>query len=198
PARVLHGVQRKVAAINERLAIDDVLIVPYYDRSDLVDQTIGKVSHTILQGITLVFVVLIIFLGRLRSALIIGVTIPFAMVTVFILMNIFKIPANLLSLGAIDFGIIVDAAIVMTEAVLRRREASPRAGPDEADARAAALQVAGPIFFATLIIIPTYLPLFAFHRIEAKLFYPMIYAVGFAQIGALLLALLLVPGLSYL
>src|SRR5215831_5308925 len=171
PSRVLHGVQRKVAALNERLAIDDVRIVPYYDRSDLVDQTIGKVSHTILQGI--------------------------ALVTVFTLMNIFKIPANLLSLGAIDFGIIVDAAIVMTEAVLRRREARPNERLNEADARAAALQVARPIFFATLIIITTYLPLFAFHRIEAKLFYPMIYAVGFAQIGALLLALLLVPGLSY-
>jgi heavy metal efflux system protein len=198
PSRVLHDIHGKVAELNERLAIDDVRIVPYYDRSDLVGQTIGKVSRTILQGITLVFIVLIFFLGRLRSALIIGVTIPFAMVTVFILMNIFNISANLLSLGAIDFGIIVDAAIVMTEAILRRREASPDERLSEADARAAALQVARPIFFATLIIITAYLPLFAFHRIEAKLFYPMIYAVGFAQIGALLLALLLVPGLSYL
>src|SRR5215831_1647921 len=197
PSQVLRGVHRKIAELNERLAADDVRIVPYYDRSDLVDQTIGKVSHTILQGIALVFIVLIIFLGSPRSALIIGVTIPFAMVTVFTLMNIFKIPANLLSLGAIDFGIIVDAAIVMTEAVLRRREARPNERLSEADALAAALQVARPIFFATLIIITAYLPLFAFHRIEAKLFYPMIYAVGFAQIGALLLALLLVPGLSY-
>src|SRR5215510_924773 len=197
PSQVLLGVHRKIAELNERLATDDVRIMTYYDRSDLVDQTIGKVSHTILRGIALVFIVLIIFLGSPRSALIIAITIPFAMMTAFILMNFFKIPANLLSLGAIDFGIIVDAAIVMTEAVLRRREASPRERLDEADARAAALQVARPIFFATLIIITTYLPLFAFHRIEAKLFYPMIYAVGFAQIGALLLALLLVPGLSY-
>jgi cobalt-zinc-cadmium resistance protein CzcA len=198
PSRVLHGVHRKVAELNERLAMDDVRIVPYYDRTDLVGQTISKVSHTIVQGITLVFIVLIVFLGRLRSALIIGVTIPFAMATVFILMNIFKMPANLLSLGAIDFGIIVDAAIVMMEAILRRREARPDERLNEADARSAALQVARPIFFATLIIITAYLPLFAFQRIEAKLFYPMIYAVGFAQIGALLLALFLVPGLSYL
>jgi cobalt-zinc-cadmium resistance protein CzcA len=197
PSRVLRGVHRKVAELNERLAMDDVQIVPYYDRSDLVGQTIGKVSRTILQGIAIVLIVLIIFLGSLRGALIIGATIPFAMVTAFILMNIFKIPANLLSLGAIDFGIIVDAAIVMTEAVLRRREARPNERLNEADARAAALQVARPIFFATLIIITAYLPLFAFQRIEAKLFYPMIYAIGFAQIGALLLALLLVPGLSY-
>ena len=197
PSQVLLGVHRKIAELNERLATDDVRIMTYYDRSDLVDQTIGKVSHTILRGIALVFIVLIIFLGSPRSALIIAITIPFAMMTAFILMNIFKIPANLLSLGAIDFGIIVDAAIVMTEAILRRREARPNEPFNEADARAAALQVARPIFFATLIIIAAYLPLFAFHRIEAKLFYPMIYAVGFAQIGALLLALLLVPGLSY-
>ena len=198
PSRVLEGVRVKVAELNERLANDDVRIVPYYDRTDLVNQTISKVSHTIVQGIGLVFFVLILFLGSVRSALIVGLTIPFAMITVFILMNAFKIPANLLSLGAIDFGIIVDASIVMTEAILRRREARPDSLLTVSDAADAALQVARPIFFATLIIITTYLPLFAFDRIEAKLFYPMIYAVGFAQLGALLLALFLVPGLAYL
>jgi heavy metal efflux system protein len=151
-----------------------------------------------LQGIGLVFVVLILFLGSPRSALIVGIVIPFAMATVFILMNLFKLPANLLSLGAIDFGIIVDPAIVMTEAILRRREASPNEPLDESDAADAARQVTRPIFFATLIIITTYLPLFAFDRVEARLFYPMVYAVGFAQFGALLLALTLVPGLAYL
>jgi cobalt-zinc-cadmium resistance protein CzcA len=198
PSRVLAGVHAKVAELNQRLAADDVRIVPYYDRSELVNQTISKVSHTILQGIGLVFFVLILFLGSPRSALIVGITIPFAMVTVFILMNLFKIPANLLSLGAIDFGIIVDAAIVVTEAILRRREAEPDRPLTEGDAADAAHQVARPIFFATLIIITTYLPLFAFDRIEARLFYPMVYAVGFAQLGALLLALTLVPGLAYL
>ena len=132
-------------------------------------------------------IVLILFLGSARSALIVGITIPFAMVTAFILMNLTKISANLLSLGAIDFGIIVDGAIVMTEAILRRREAKPDEPLTEADARDAARQVARPIFFATLIIITTYLPLFAFQRVEAKLFYPMAYAVGFAQLGALAL-----------
>src|SRR5229473_2881959 len=198
PSRVLQGVHAKVAELNERLAADDVQIVPYYDRSDLVGQTVSKVSHTIFQGIGLVLIVLILFLGSPRSALIVGITIPFAMVTVFVLMNFFKIPANLLSLGAIDFGIIVDAAIVVTEAILRRRESKPDEPLIEADAREAAHQVAGPIFFATLIIIAAYLPLFAFERIEAKLFYPMVYAIGFAQLGALLLALALVPGLAYL
>src|SRR6516165_2760695 len=198
PSRVLEGIHAKVAELNERLAADDVQIVPYYDRSDLVGQTVAKVSHTIFQGIGLVLIVLILFLGSARSALIVAITIPFAMVTVFVLMYFFRIPANLLSLGAIDFGIIVDAAIVMTEAILRRRESKPDEPLTEADARAAAHQVARPIFFATLIIIAAYLPLFAFQRIEAKLFYPMVYAIGFAQLGALLLSLSLVPGLAYL
>jgi cobalt-zinc-cadmium resistance protein CzcA len=198
PSRVLEGIHAKVAELNERLKADDVQIVPYYDRSDLVGQTVSKVSHTIFQGIGLVVLVLLLFLGSARSALIVAVTIPFAVVTVFVLMNLFHIPANLLSLGAIDFGIIVDAAIVMIEAILRRRESKPAEPLTEADARAAANQVARPIFFATLIIITAYLPLFAFQRAEARLFYPMVYAVGFAQFGALVLALALVPGLAYI
>jgi cobalt-zinc-cadmium resistance protein CzcA len=198
PSQVIDGIHAKVAQLNERLKSDGVQIVPYIDRADLVDATIDKISHTIFQGIGLVLIVLILFLGSPRSAVIIGVTIPFAMLTAFILMNLFRVPANLLSLGAIDFGIIVDGAIVMTEAILRRREAEPDRPLTEGDAAMAAHQVARPIFFATLIIIATYLPLFAFQRIEAKLFYPMAYAVGFAQFGALLLALTLVPGLAYL
>ncbi len=148
-------------------------------------------------GIGLVLIVLILFLGSPRSALIVGITVPFAMVMAFILMYHAGISANLLSLGAIDFGIIVDGAIVMTEAILRRREAKPNEPLTEADVRDAACQVARPIFFATAIIITTYLPLFAFQRIEAKLFYPMVYAVGYAQLGALAFALLVVPGLAY-
>jgi heavy metal efflux system protein len=198
PSRVIDGIHAKVKELNAHLKADDVRIVPYIDRSDLVDATVDKVSHTIFQGIGLVFLVLILFLGNIRGALIVGITIPFALVTAFILMNLTKISANLLSLGAIDFGIIVDGAIVMTEAVLRRREARPDEPLNETDVADAAQQVARPIFFATLIIITAYLPLFAFQRVEAKLFYPMVYAVGFAQLGALLLALTLVPGLAYL
>ena len=194
-SRAIHA---KVAELNARLKGEDVQIVPYLDRADLVDATIDKISHTIFQGIGLVLIVLILFLGSPRTALIIGLTIPFAMLIAFIMMNLARVPANLLSLGAIDFGIIVDGAIVMTEAILRRREADPERPLTESDAALAAHQVARPIFFSTLIIITTYLPLFAFQRIEAKLFYPMVYAVGFAQFGALLLALCLVPGLAYL
>jgi len=198
PSRVLDGVHAKVAELNERLKADDVQIAPYLDRADLVDATVEKVSYTIFQGVGLVLIVLILFLGSPRSAVIVGLTIPFAMMMAFILMGLANIPANLLSLGAIDFGIIVDGAIVMTEAILRRREARPDEPLDETDVADAARQVARPIFFATLIIIAAYLPLFAFQRVEAKLFYPMAYAIGFAQFGALLMALALVPGLAYL
>ena len=197
PSQVLKGVHAKIAELNARLKADDVQIVPYLDRTNLVEATIDKVTHTVFAGIALVLIVLIMFLGSPRSALIVGVTVPFAMVTVFILMYHAGISANLLSLGAIDFGIIVDGAIVMTDAILRRREAKPNEPLAEADVRNAARQVARPIFFSTAIIITTYLPLFAFHRIEAKLFYPMVYAVGFAQLGALLFALLVIPGLAY-
>ncbi len=198
PSRVIDGVHAKVAELNEQLKAQDVQIVPYIDRADLVDATIHRVGETIFQGVALVFVVLILFLGSARAAVIIGLTIPFAMVTTFILMYFARISANLLSLGAIDFGIIVDGAIVMTEAILRRREMDPAQPMTEAVAASTAHQVARPILFGTLIIITTYVPLFAFQSVEAKLFHPMAYAVGFAQFGALLLTLLLVPGLAYI
>jgi heavy metal efflux system protein len=198
PSHVLDGIHAKVAELNKRLKAEDVQIVPYLDRSGLVNATVDKVSHTIFTGIGFVLIVLILFLGTPRSALIVGLTIPFAMLVAFSLMDLTKIPANLLSLGAIDFGIIVDASIVMTEAILRRREAKPHEPLVDADARDAALQVARPIFFATLIIIAAYLPLFAFQRVEAKLFLPMAYAVGYAQLGALLFALLVIPGVAYM
>jgi cobalt-zinc-cadmium resistance protein CzcA len=197
PSLVLDGVHAKIAELNARLKADNVQIVPYLDRTNLVDSTIDKVSHTIFSGIGLVLIVLILFLGSPRSALIVGVTVPFAMVVAFILMYHAGISANLLSLGAIDFGIIVDGAIVMTEAILRRRESKPGQPLSEAEVGDAARQVARPIFFSTAIIITTYLPLFAFQHVEAKLFYPMVYAVGFAQLGALVFALLVVPGLAY-
>src|SRR5450755_995462 len=198
PSRVLDGVQTKVTELNEELKAEGVQIVPYLDRSSLVDATVDKVSHTVFEGIGLVLIVLILFLGSPRSALLVGMTIPFAMVVAFILMNHTRIPANLLSLGAIDFGIVVDGAIVMMEAILRRREAKPGEPLDEADIRTAARQVARPIFFSTLIIIAAYMPLFTFQRIEAKLFSPMAYAVGYAQFGALVFALMVIPGLAYL
>ena len=198
PSQTLRGVHEKVKALNAKLAASDVRIVPYIDRDDLVHATIHKVGQTILEGITLVFLILILFLGSPKSAVVVAVSIPLALVSVFSLLNLTHVSANLLSLGAIDFGILVDGAIVVTEAVLRRREAMPNEELSESEAKAATLQVTRPIFFASLIIITAYLPLFSFERAEAKLFTPMAYTMGYALFGALLTALALVPGLAYI
>src|SRR5271154_6992830 len=198
PSQTLRGVHAKVAELNAKLADPGVRIVPYIDRDELVRSTIHKVGQTILEGITLVFLILIIFLGSPRSAFVVAVSIPMALVSVFSLLNLTHVSANLLSLGAIDFGILVDGAIVVTEAVLRRREAMPEEELSESEAKAATLQVTRPIFFASLIIITAYLPLFSFERAEAKLFTPMAYTMGYALFGALLTALGLVPALAYM
>ena len=138
------------------------------------------------------------FSAARRSALIAATTIPFALASVFILMHLTNMPANLFSLGALDFGIIVDGAIVVTEAVLRKREAEPDRSLTEQDVLCTTPQVARPIFFATLIIITAYLPLFAFERAEAKLFSPMARTVGYALLGALLCTFTLIPGLAFM
>src|SRR5271165_4687052 len=186
PSKTLQGVHAKVAELNAKFAGGGVRIVPYIDRDDLVRATIHKVGQTILEGIALVFLILILFLGSPRSAFVVAVSIPMALVSVFSLLNLTHVSANLLSLGAIDFGILVDGAIVVTEAVL-----------SESEAKAATLQVTRPIFFASLIIITAYLPLFSFERAEAKLFTPMAYTMGYALFGALLTALAVVPALAY-
>jgi cobalt-zinc-cadmium resistance protein CzcA len=198
PSQTLRGIHARVKELNASLSDDGVRIVPYIDRDDLVHDTIHKVGRTIAEGITLVFVILILFLGSARSAIVVAVSIPMALVAVFSLLNLTHVSANLLSLGAIDFGILVDGAIVVTEAVLRRREALPKEELSESEAKAAALQVTRPIFFASLIIITAYLPLFSFERAESRLFTPMAYTMGYALCGALLTALALVPALAYL
>ncbi|MHA6908415.1 efflux RND transporter permease subunit [Ralstonia pseudosolanacearum] len=197
PSRVMAGVHDAVRDLNEHILPKDVKIVPYIDRSKLVDATVHTVGKTLIEGMTLVSIVLLLFLGSPRAAIIVAITIPLSLLTAFILMHHFKIPANLLSLGAIDFGIIVDGAIVVMENILRRREEDAESELHGNDILAAARQVTRPIFFGMLVIIIAYLPLFAFQRIEYKLFSPMAFAVGFALFGALLVALLLIPGLAY-
>lgn len=197
PSRVLEGLHAKVAQLQKKLTPMGVRIAPYIDRDDLVDLTVHKVTHTVLEGIGLVCIVLILFLGSPRSAIVAAVAIPIALVTVFIIMNATHMPANLFSLGAIDFGIIVDGAIVVMEAILRRREEAPDAELDEDDILETASHVARPIFSATLIIVAAYLPLFAFQRAEGKLFTPMAYTVAYALLGALICTLVLIPGLAF-
>src|SRR6202140_4183160 len=196
PSQVLEGVHAQVTALNGGILPPDVKVVPYIDRTDLVHTTVTRVGHTLLEGMGLVLIVLILFLGSARAALMVAVTVPFSLLFAFICMRFTNIPANLLSLRAIGFGIIVDASIVVMENILRHREENPDWVMSEDDAVKSAIQVARPIFFATLIIITAYLPLFAFQRVEKKLFSPMAYVVGYSLVGALLMALAIIPGLA--
>lgn len=194
---VLEGIHEAVDELNNDLLPKDVKIHAFLDRTDLVDTTLNTVSYTLMEGICLVVIVLFVFLGSWRGALLVAITIPISLLIAFILMHFTSIPANLLSLGAIDFGIIVDGAIVMMETVLKKREENPKEELKEKTISTVAKQVAKPIFFATLIIITAYLPLFAFERVERKLFTPMAFTVGYALLGALSVALLLIPGLAF-
>ena len=198
PSRVLDDIHAKVAELNKQLAAQDVRIVPYIDRDDLVNATKEKVFHTVMEGIGLVCIVLILFLGSPRSALVAAVAIPMSLVTVFILMQFTHMSANLFSLGAIDFGVIVDGAIVVTEAILRQRELKPTEVLTEDDVMLVTGHVGRSIFFATLIIVTAYLPLFAFEHAEGKLFRPMAFTVGYALLAALLCTVTLTPALAYL
>jgi cobalt-zinc-cadmium resistance protein CzcA len=198
PSRVLKGIHARVAELTQQLTPMGVHIVPYIDRDDLVQLTVHKVSQTIIEGIVLVFIVLILFIGSPRIALTVGVTIPLALVFALIVMHQGKISANLFSLAAVDYGIIVDGAIVVTEVALRRREANPAAVLKEDDLFSTTSQVARPIFFATLIIITAYLPLFAFEHAEARLFLPIAYNMGCQLLGALLCTFTLIPGLAFM
>lgn len=197
PSVVLAGIHKAANELNNNILPKGVTIRPYLDRTNLVNTTLNTVSHTLLEGMALVIVVLIIFLGSWRGALIVAVTVPISLLIAFILMHFTKIPANLLSLGAIDFGIIVDGAIVMLETILKKREANENDELEEISIGKRALAVAKPILFSTIIIITAYLPLFSFERVEKKLFTPMAFTVGYALLGALAVALLLIPGLAY-
>ena len=197
PSQVLREVKRAVQDLNENILPEGVRLKVFYDRTDLVDATLHTIVHTLSFGILLVLAILMIFLGSPKSALLATVTIPLSLLIAFILMWLTDIPANLLSLGAIDFGIIVDGTIVMMETILKKREDDPSALLDRRTIAQRAAEVAKPIFFATLIIITAYLPLFAFDRVERKLFTPMAFTLSFALLGALAAALLLIPGLAY-
>ena len=201
PSVVLEAVHAQVALLNGTpghpgILPPDVQVVSYLDRTWLVDTTLHTVSHTMFEGISLVVIVLIVFLGSFRSALITALTIPLSLLFAFILMHLTNVPANLLSLGAIDFGIIVDGGIVIVEALLRWREEHPNDEMTEEAAARTASGVARPLFFGCIIVITAYLPLFAFQRVERKLFTPMAFTLGYALLGALLIAMLLLPGLS--
>ena len=197
PSQVLREIHRTVDELNSDILPKGVKIHPFLDRTELVNATLHTVSHTLLFGILLVIGVLIIFLGSPKGALLATITIPISLLIAFTLMFLTDIPANLLSLGAIDFGIIVDGTIVMMETILKKREDDPNEPLEETRIAKRIAEVAKPIFFATLIIIIAYMPLFAFSSVEKKLFTPMAFTVGFALLGAMAAALILIPGLAF-
>ncbi|MFT9256556.1 MAG: CusA/CzcA family heavy metal efflux RND transporter [Acetobacter sp.] len=198
PSEVLAALHKRVDELQRQLAPQAVRIVPYIDRDNLVRATTDKVAHTVLEGMGLVFVVLVIFLGSPRSAIVAAVTIPLSLATLFVIMTALGMPANLFSLGAVDFGVIVDGAIVVTEAILRLREAHPDEILTVGDILEVTETMGKAIFFATLIIIVAYGPLFAFEGAAGKLFRPMAFTVSFALLGALLCAITLIPSLAFL
>ncbi len=198
PSAVLEQVHAAVDELNTQGALPHgVQIKPVMDRTHLVNTTLQTVSHTLLFGMLLVIAVLICFLGSPRAALLVAIAIPISLLVAFILMHFTDVPANLLSLGAIDFGILVDGSIVMMETIIRLREDRPTEMLKRETAVERMAAVAKPIFFATLIIIIAYMPLFAFQRIERKLFTPMAFTVGYALIGAMLTSLVLIPAIAY-
>ncbi|HZT30412.1 MAG TPA: CusA/CzcA family heavy metal efflux RND transporter [Bryobacteraceae bacterium] len=197
PDATLDGIHDKVRELNEHILPPGVKVVPHLDRSDLVHLTTHTVLHNLAEGITLVVVILFLFLGNVRSALIVACTIPFSLLFASILLDLSHIPANLLSLGALDFGMVVDGSVVMVENILRhvsrRDESSLTIGQKIARA---AHEVQRPVFYAILIIITAYLPIFTLQRVEGRLFKPMAWTVAFALLGALVFAMLMAPVLA--
>lgn len=190
----LTGIHEKVKELNDRLLPRGVKVAPFLDRSDLVHYTTHTVLHNLTEGMILVVIVLFAFLGNVRGALIVAVTIPFALLFASICLDLDKVPANLLSLGALDFGMVVDGAVVMVENILRhmgKRKGSERT-PLEV-IREAAHEVQRPVFYAIAIIITAYLPIFTLQAVEGRLFRPMALTVGFALVGALIFSMLIAP-----
>ena len=193
----LEGLHAKVKELNERILPPGVKIVPFIDRSDLVRYTTHTVLHNLSEGIVLVVVVLFLFLGNVRGAIIVALTVPFALLFAATCLRLKGIPANLLSLGALDFGMVVDGAVVMVENIVRHMshpEGSYKTPMERI--RDAAHEVQRPVFFAIAIIITAYLPIFTLQRVEGRLFHPMAWTVAFALLGALLFSILVAPVLS--
>lgn len=195
PSEVLAGIKERIAQLNADMPKGVTLRIEY-DRTDLVDATLDTVAHTLLEGLTIVVVVLLLFLGDLRLALSVAITIPLALCGAFVLMKLTGIPANLLSLGAIDFGIIVDASVVMVESIARTLSHASAEQKQRGNRRLillASSEVQRSIVFAVAIIVLAFLPLFTLQRVEGKLFRPMAFTLSFAIGTSLLLALTIVP-----
>jgi cobalt-zinc-cadmium resistance protein CzcA len=198
PSEVLERVHAAVEEINASRLPPGVKLNVIYDRTELVNNTLRTVSRTLLEGLAIVVLVLLFFLGSVRAAILTAVTIPLSLLFAFGCMYLTGIPANLLSLGALDFGIIVDGSLIMVERILHTLQERKAASADGVfkGVRDAALDVESPLFFSLLIIISAYLPLFLLERVERRLFTPMAFTVCFALLGAMLISLTLVPVLA--
>ena len=194
PSVVLEGVKAKIAELNESILPKGVQLVPYYDRAWLIDSTLKTVFKNLGEGALLVCLVLYLFLGRIRPAAIVATLIPLSLLATFIGLTIKGIPANLLSLGAMDFGIIVDGAVIVVENIFRTasHHRGRYANFKELVVDAAA-QVGRPTFFSMLIIIIAHLPILSLQRHEGRIFAPMAYTIVAALIGSLIFSLTLVP-----
>jgi heavy metal efflux system protein len=193
----LVGIHAKVNELNTQILPPGVKVVPFLDRSDLLHYTTHTVLHNLSEGIILVVIILFLFLGNVRGALIVSLTIPFALLFASICLDLRHIPANLLSLGALDFGMVVDGAVVMVENIVRHlgRRRADSTSPME-QIREAAHEVQRPVFYAIGIIVTAYLPIFTLQAVEGRLFKPMAWTVAFALLGALIFSMLIAPVLS--
>jgi cobalt-zinc-cadmium resistance protein CzcA len=195
---VLEGIHQEVKRLNEHILPKGVAIVPFLDRSKLVAYTVETVEHNLTEGMILVAIILFLFLGNVRGAIIVTLTIPFALMFASICLDVSHIPANLLSLGALDFGMLVDGSVVMIENMVRHLANKDNTHTPLQKIRIASIEVQRPVLFARGIIITSYLPIFTLQAVEGRLFKPMAWTVTFALIGALVFAILLTPVMASL
>jgi cobalt-zinc-cadmium resistance protein CzcA len=201
PTEVVNAVKEEVKKLNNDILPADTQIVPYYDRTDLVDYATHTVLHNLIEGILLVTLLVSLFMFNWRTTLIVSIIIPIALLFAFICLHLMGMSANLLSLGAVDFGIIIDGAVVMVEGMFVILDhKAVQMGMDRFNNIAKwgiikndGAQLGKAIFFAKLIIITGLLPVFAFQKVEGKMFSPLAFTLGFALIGALITTLTLVP-----
>jgi len=195
--KTLKGVEAKVKSLNTSgILPKGYQVVPYYDRTALVETTLHTVIENLSVGMLLVFAVLIFFLGSLRAAIIAAINIPLALCGAFTLMRITDTPANLISLGAIDFGIIIDTTVIVIENIHRHLASEPSHGSTRGSILRAAQEVGGPMFFSTVIFVIAFLPLFTMRGVEGAIFSPMSHTYAYALGAAILLAVMLSPVLS--
>jgi len=190
---VLKGIHEEVNKLNHGILPKGVKVVPFLDRSDLVKFTLDTVERNLTEGMILVAIVLFVFLGNVRGAIIVSLTIPFGLMFAAICLNLSHIPANLLSLGALDFGMLVDGSVVMIENIIRHLGHTQDRRNPAIKIQDAAHEVQRPVFFARAIVITSYLPIFTLQAVEGRLFKPMAWTVSFALFGALVFSIVIAP-----